>query len=242
MKFFFLFACSMMMFALCGFEAGPDGALEERWNFRRLADRRSRMESSLYRNPGKFQEDRLFSGDMKVDGKNDPLSDENENHADGRIEFSTSLSSRSFPEIGHASYQLSLSFDKFPPSDSGWERPADDPFLCQSAGGGVSGKPHRLTIEMVDATYHLDGNFSLFIQDDRKWGETISIRMNGRNHLRSGSLGIAVMVRKEPVVSVPVSLHQAANGASGMRRPATGSADGPIRDRIMICANSKREL
>ena len=211
MKFFFLFACSMMMFALCGFEAGPDGAWKKDGISAGWLIAAPGWNRHYTVTPENFRKIDSSTGDMKVDGKTIRFQTKTKNHADGRIEFSTSLSSRSFPEIEHASYQLSLSFDKFRRLIlDGNVLPVTPSFVSQRVGA-YPGKPHRLTIEMVDATYHLDGNFSLFIQDDRKWGETISIRMNGRNHLRSGSLGIAVMVRKEPVVSVPVSLHQAAN-------------------------------
>lgn len=211
MKSFLLFACSVMMVSLCGFEAGPDGAWTKDGISAGWLIAASGWNRHYTVTPENFKKINSTTGDMTADGKTIRFQTKTKKLPDGKFEFSTSLSSRSFPEIGHASYQLTLSFDKFRRLVlDGNVVPVTPSFVNQRVGA-YPGKPHRLSIEMTDGTYHLDGNFSLFIQDDRKWKETISIRMNGRSGLRSGSLGISMTVRKEPVASVPVSLLQAAN-------------------------------
>ena len=211
MKPFLLISALSAIFPLCGIETGPEGA----WSKDGISAKWLIATPGWQRYYGTTPKDvkRLNAtmGEMCSDGKKIRFQTISKKLPDGKIDFHSTLSSAEFPAIGHISYELNIPFDKIRKMViDGKPLPFPQSFV-KPAVGSFPWKTHSLIIEMTDVTYTLNGNFSLFIQDNRKWVDSLSIRLNGRNDLHSGSIGIALNIQRTPVLSETISLTQAAN-------------------------------
>lgn len=129
----------------------------------------------------------------------------------GAIQVESRVYSDDFPDIGHVSYSISIPLEFFRQLTVNGEKLSVPAIPAQVHLKRFPMKRHSLEIEMNGGSCIVEGDFSIGIQDNRKWSNELQIRLNSSAGRRSGSYEIKFQLRHLPIKSKSVSLTEAAN-------------------------------
>lgn len=141
----------------------------------------------------------------------------------------STLQSEKFPDFGELDYQIRIPFETLRElSVDG--KPLKIPAEWQKTTLAYYPKqPRRLTIGTTSGTLQLQGTFSIMVQDNRKWSDSLSLHLNGEKRKESGRYEVELLWRFTPAENRPIPLDRAAN--MGFRDDRAGDGTGGWTDQ-----------
>jgi len=162
-------------------------------------------------NSGNFKAVSATAGTLTDSGKTIQFQTTSTQDEQGEQQFSCSLSSSNFPELGHVAYELNLPLDKLQQLTINDKNVAIPHELNNMILGFYPEKMNRISIVMQNGTINLEGNFSLMLQDNRRWSNTLVLRLNGQNGKKSGEYKLCFRLKVQPRPSTVIPLNEVVN-------------------------------
>ncbi len=141
----------------------------------------------------------------------------------------STLQSEKFPDFGELDYQIRIPFEPLRElSVDG--KPLKIPAEWQKTTLAYYPKhPRRLTIGTTSGTLQLQGTFSIMVQDNRKWSDSLSLHLNGEKRKESGRYEVELLWQFTPAENRPIPLDRVAN--MGFRDDRAGDGTGGWTDQ-----------
>ena len=145
------------------------------------------------------------------------------------IHFRSMLHSPAFPAFAQVDYEIRIPFAQLRRLIADG-KPLEIPGEWrQTTLGHLPKQPHRLSIGLDSGTLHLQGTFSVTIQDNRRWSDVLALHLNSEKRKESGSFAVELKLEFQPVESRKIPLEKVVN--MGFRDERAGDGVGGWTDQ-----------